>query len=54
MTGEPGQPGPHVPPVGRGDLAALDLPGHGVQIDEDDLLPAKIQPADYFQAFRSG
>ena len=42
---EPGQPGPQVLPVGRGDLAALDLPGHGVEIVEGDLLPVDIQPA---------
>jgi len=44
-AGEPGQPGPHVLPVGRGDLAALDLPGGGVEIVEGDLLPVDIQPA---------
>ena len=44
-VGEPGQPGPQVLPVGRGDLAALDLPGHGVQVVEGDLLPVDIQPA---------
>ena len=42
---EPGQPGPHMLPVGRGDLATLDLPGHGVEIVESDLLPVNIQPA---------
>jgi hypothetical protein len=30
-AGEPGQPGPQVLPVGRGDLAALNLPGHGAR-----------------------
>src|SRR5690348_11276352 len=45
MAGEPGQPGPHMLPAGRGDLAPLDLPGHGVQIVEGDLLPVDIQPA---------
>jgi len=45
MAGEPGQPGAHVPPAGRGDLAPLDLPGHGVQVAEGDLLPVDIQPA---------
>jgi hypothetical protein len=44
-AGEPGQPGPHMLPVGRGDLAAPHLPGHGVQIVESDLLPVDIQPA---------
>src|SRR5262249_17055739 len=44
-AGEPAQPGPHVLPVGRADLAALDLPSHGVQIVEGDLLPVDIQPA---------
>ena len=42
---EPRQPGPHVLPVGRGDLAAAHLPGHGVEIVEGDLLPVDIQPA---------
>ena len=32
-------------PVGRGDLAALHLPGAGVDIVERDLLPVDIQPA---------
>jgi hypothetical protein len=45
IAGEPGQPGPHMLPVGRGDLAALDLPGRGVEIVEGDLLPVDIQPA---------
>jgi hypothetical protein len=44
-AGEPGQPGPQVHPVGRGDLAALDLPGHRVEIVERQLLPVNIQPA---------
>src|SRR5262249_61688679 len=44
-AGEPGQPGPHVRPVRRGDLPALDLPGHRVQVVEGDLLPVNIQPA---------
>jgi hypothetical protein len=44
-AGEPGQPGPHVRPVRRGDLPALDLPGHGVETVEGDLLPVNIQPA---------
>src|SRR5207247_7449198 len=42
---KPGQPGPQVLPVGRGDLAAPHLPGHGVEIVEGDLLPVDIQPA---------
>jgi hypothetical protein len=42
---EPRQPGPHVLPVGRGDLAPLDLPGDGVHVVEGDLLPMDIQPA---------
>ena len=44
-AGEPGQPGPQVRPVGRGDLAAAHLPGRGVEIVEGDLLPVDIQPA---------
>ena len=32
-------------PVGRGDLAALHLPGLGVQIVERDLLPMDVEPA---------
>ena len=44
-AGEPRQPGPQVLPVGRGDLAALHLPGPGVEIVESDLLPVNIQPA---------
>ena len=42
---EPGQPGPQVHPVSRGDLAPLDLPRHGVEIVEGQLLPVDIQPA---------
>jgi hypothetical protein len=45
MAGEPGQPGPHVRPVGRGNLAPPHLPGHRVEIVESDLLPVDIQPA---------
>jgi hypothetical protein len=44
-AGEPGQPGPQVRPVGRADLAALHLPGRGVEVVEGDLLPVDIQPA---------
>jgi len=44
-AGEPGQPGAQVRPVGRGDLTALHLPGHGVEVVEGDLLPVDIQPA---------
>jgi hypothetical protein len=44
-AGEPGQPGPQVLPVGRGDLAAAHLPGLGVEVVEGDLLPVNIQPA---------
>jgi hypothetical protein len=44
-VGEPRQPGPQVLPVGRADLAAAHLPGHGVQVVEGDLLPVDIQPA---------
>ena len=36
---------PQVRPVGRGDLAALHLPGHCVEIVEGQLLPVDIQPA---------
>ena len=32
-------------PVGRRDLAALHLPGHGVEIVEGDLLPMDVQSA---------
>jgi hypothetical protein len=42
---EPDQPGPQVLPVRRADLAALHLPGHGVNVVEGDLLPVDIQPA---------
>jgi hypothetical protein len=42
---EPCQPGAQVRPVGRGDLAAPHLPGHGVQVVEGDLFPVDIQPA---------
>jgi hypothetical protein len=42
---EPGQPGAQARAVGRGDLAAPDLPGHSVQVVEGDLLPVDIQPA---------
>jgi hypothetical protein len=42
---EPHQPSPQVPPVGRGDLAALHLPGHRVEIVEGQLLPVDIQAA---------
>ena len=44
-AGEPGQPGPQVLPVGRADLAALHLPGLGVEVVEGDLFPVDIQPA---------
>jgi hypothetical protein len=30
MASEPGQPGAHVPPVGRSDLATPHLPSRGV------------------------
>jgi hypothetical protein len=43
--GEPGQPAAQMRPVSRGDLAALHLPGHGVQVVEGDLLPVDIEPA---------
>jgi hypothetical protein len=42
---EPRQPGPQVLPVGRGDLAAPHLPGHGAGVVERQLLPVDIQPA---------
>ena len=42
---EPRQPSPQVHPVSRGDLAALYLPGHRVEIVEGQLLPVDIQPA---------
>jgi hypothetical protein len=44
-AGEPRQPGPQVLPVGRGDLAAPHLPGHGIQAVEGQLLSVDIQPA---------
>jgi len=44
-AGEPCQPGPQVRAVGRGDLAALHLPGLRVQVVERELLPVDIQPA---------
>ena len=44
-VGEPRQPGPQMRAVSRGDLAPLDLPGHGVEIVEGQLLPVDIQPA---------
>jgi hypothetical protein len=44
-AGKPGQPGPQMRAVSRGDLAPLDLPGHGVEIVEGQLLPVDIQPA---------
>src|SRR6476661_3244492 len=44
-AGEPGQPGPQVLPVSRGDLPAPHLPGLGVEVVEGDLLPMDIQPA---------
>jgi len=34
-----------VRPVGRGDLAPLHLPRHGVQVVERELLPVDIQAA---------
>jgi len=42
---EPRQPGTQVRPVGRDDLAALHLPGLGVQIVERDLFPVDVEPA---------
>jgi hypothetical protein len=42
---EPRQPGTQMRSVGRGDLAAPNLPGHGVEIVEGQLLPVDIQPA---------
>jgi hypothetical protein len=45
LAGEPGQPGPQVLPVGRGDLAAPHLPGHRVEIVENVLSAVDIQPA---------
>jgi NAD(P)-dependent dehydrogenase (short-subunit alcohol dehydrogenase family) len=44
-AGEPRQSGPQMRPVRRGDLAALHLPGLGVEVVEGDLLPVDIQPA---------
>jgi hypothetical protein len=32
-------------PVGRGDLPALRLPGHGIEVVKSQLLPVDIQPA---------
>jgi len=45
VAGEPHQPGPQVHTAGRGDLAALHLPGRGVQIVERELLPVDVEPA---------
>jgi hypothetical protein len=42
---EPRQPRTQVRPVGRGDLATLDLPRRSVQVVERDLLPVDIEPA---------
>jgi hypothetical protein len=42
---EPRQPGAQVFPVSWRDLAALHLPGAGVEVVEGDLLPVDIQPA---------
>jgi hypothetical protein len=44
-AGEPGQPGPQVLPVSRGDLPALHLPAPGAGVVEGDLFPVDIQPA---------
>jgi hypothetical protein len=44
-AGEPRQPGAQVLSVGQADLAALQLPGLGVEVVEGDLLPVDIQPA---------
>jgi hypothetical protein len=44
-AGEPRQPGTQVRAVSRGNLAALHLPGPGVQVVERELLPVDIQPA---------
>ena len=33
--------------VGRGDLAALHLPGLGVEVVEGDLFPVDVEPAYY-------
>src|SRR5262249_49906954 len=44
-AGEPRQPGPQGLSVGRGDLAALDLPPPRVEIVARDLLSVDIQPA---------
>ncbi len=41
----PRQPGGQVRPVRRGDLAALQLAGGGIEIVEGDLLPVNVQPA---------
>jgi hypothetical protein len=45
LAGEPRQPVTQVRAVGRGNLAALRLPGRGVQVVERELLPVDIQPA---------
>jgi hypothetical protein len=44
-AGEPREPGAQVRPVGRGHLAPPDLPGHGVEVVEGDLLPVDVEPA---------
>jgi hypothetical protein len=43
--GEPRQPAAQVLTVGRGDLAPLHLPGHGVEVVEGQLLPVDVQPS---------
>ena len=44
-AGEPRQPRAQARTIGRGDLAPLHLPGHGVEIVERELPPVDIQPA---------
>jgi len=44
-AGEPRQPRAQVRAAGRGDLAALHLPGPGIQVVGRELLPVDIQPA---------
>jgi len=42
-AGEPREPGAQVFPVGRADLAAPDLPGHGAGVVEGDLFPVYLE-----------
>jgi hypothetical protein len=45
LAGEPGQPIAQMLPVGRGDPAAAQLPGHGVEILEGQLAAVHVECA---------